>query len=205
MFQSLDVVLESCEISRLDKRDILDYKIITAIPCDAHYQKLLNVQNKYYKETEIVIELTAYDENGERKPYVDRLLEWQDIVFFDFYDEESFGLNGTSSGIERKNQFKNLNFYKRELNLKSAIAETSFSVESVVPSTNDLSKNTIGSSITYYREAFISSQEDVLVLHIWASTPKSIYLRTSIEDENSIRKFSLGEDTIASESISSIP
>ena len=89
MFQSLDVVLESCEISRLDKRDILDYKIINAIPCDAHYQKLLNVQNKYYKETEIVIELTAYDENGERKPYVDRLLAWQDIVFFDFYDEES--------------------------------------------------------------------------------------------------------------------
>ena len=89
MFQSLDVVLESCEISRLDKRDILDYKIINAIPCDAHYQKLLNVQNKYYKETEIVIELTAYDENGERKPYVDHLLEWQDIVFFDFYDEES--------------------------------------------------------------------------------------------------------------------
>ncbi|MCI5522877.1 MAG: glycoside hydrolase family 95 protein [Spirochaetia bacterium] len=126
-------------------------------------------------------------------------------IHIDFYDEESFGLNGTSSGIERKNQFKNLNFYKRELNLKSAIAETSFSVESVVPSTNDLSKNTIGSSITYYREAFISSQEDVLVLHIWASTPKSIYLRASIEDENSIRKFSLGEDTIASESISSIP
>ena len=89
MFQSLDVVLESCEISRLDKRDILDYKIINAIPCDAHYQKLLNVQNKYYKETEIVIELTAYDENGERKPYVDRLLKWQDIVFFDFYHEES--------------------------------------------------------------------------------------------------------------------
>ena len=89
MFQSLDVVLESCEISRLDKRDILDYKIINAIPCDAHYQKLLNVQNKYYKETEIVIELTAYDENGERKPYVDRLLSWQDIVFFDFYDEEN--------------------------------------------------------------------------------------------------------------------
>ena len=89
MFQSLDVVLESCEISRLDKRDILDYKIINAIPCDAHYQKLLNVQNKYYKETEIVIELTAYDKNGERKPYVDRLLKWQDIVFFDFYDEES--------------------------------------------------------------------------------------------------------------------
>ena len=88
MFQSLDVVLESCEISRLDKRDILDYKIINAIPYDIHYQKL-NAQDKYYKETEIVIELTAYDKNGERRPYVDRLLEWQDIVFFDFYDEES--------------------------------------------------------------------------------------------------------------------
>lgn len=89
VFQSLDVVLESCEILWLNKKDILDYKIINAIPYDADYQKLLNVQGKYYKETEIVIELTAYDENGERKSYVDRLLEWQDIVFFDFYDEES--------------------------------------------------------------------------------------------------------------------
>ena len=87
-FQSLDVVLENCEILCLNRRDILDYKIINAIPYDIHYQKL-NAQDKYYKETEIVIELTAYDKNGERRPYVDRLLEWQDIVFFDFYDEES--------------------------------------------------------------------------------------------------------------------
>lgn len=84
MFQSLHVVLENCEILCLNRRDILDCKIINAIP----YQKL-NAQDKYYKETEIVIELTAYDKNGERKPYVDRLLEWQDIVFFDFYDEGS--------------------------------------------------------------------------------------------------------------------
>ena len=87
-FQSLEVVLEDCEILRLNKRDILDCKIINAIPYDIHYQKL-NAQDKYYKETEIVIELTAYDKNGERRAYVDRLLEWQDIVFFDFYDEES--------------------------------------------------------------------------------------------------------------------
>lgn len=84
MFQSLHVVLENCEILCLNRRDILDCKIINAIP----YQKL-NAQDKYYKETEIVIELNAYDKNGERKPYVDRLLEWQDIVFFDFYDEGS--------------------------------------------------------------------------------------------------------------------
>ena len=84
MFQSLHVVLENCEILCINRRDILDCKIINAIP----YQKL-NAQDKYYKETEIVIELTAYDENGGRKPYVDRLLKWQDIVFFDFYDEES--------------------------------------------------------------------------------------------------------------------
>lgn len=84
MFQSLHVVLENCEILCINRRDILDCKIINAIP----YQKL-NAQDKYYKETEIVIELNAYDKNGERKPYVDRLLEWQDIVFFDFYDEGS--------------------------------------------------------------------------------------------------------------------
>lgn len=89
MFQSLDVVLEDCEVLCLNRRDILDCKIINAIPCDAHYQKLFNVQDQHYKETEIVIELTAYDKNGERRPYVDRLLKWQDIVFFDFYDEES--------------------------------------------------------------------------------------------------------------------
>lgn len=87
MFQSLDVVLENCEILCLNRRDILDCKIINTIPYNIHYQKL-DAQDKYYKETEIVIELTAYDENGERKPYVDRLLKWQDIVFFDFYDEE---------------------------------------------------------------------------------------------------------------------
>jgi len=84
----LDVVLESCEILWLNENDILDYKIIRAIPYDIRYQKL-NPQDKYYKETEIAIELSAYDENGERKPYVDRLLQWQDIVFFDFYDEEN--------------------------------------------------------------------------------------------------------------------
>lgn len=88
MFHSLEVILEDCEILRLNRRDILDCKIINAIPYDIHYQKL-NAQDKYYKETEIVIELTAYDKNGERRPYVDRLLKWQDIVFFDFYDEES--------------------------------------------------------------------------------------------------------------------
>ena len=88
MFQSLDVVLENCEILRLNRRDILDCKIINAVPYDIHCQKV-NAQDKYYKETEIIIELTAYDENGERKPYVDRLLNWQDIVFFDFYDEEN--------------------------------------------------------------------------------------------------------------------
>lgn len=84
MFQSLHVVLENCEILCINRRDILDCKIINAIP----YQKL-NAQDKYYKETEIIIKLNAYDKNGERKPYVDRLLEWQDIVFFDFYDEGS--------------------------------------------------------------------------------------------------------------------
>lgn len=88
MSQSLDVVLENCEILWLNENDILDCKIINAIPYDIHYQKL-GAQDKHYKETEMTIELSAYDENGERKPYVDRLLKWQDIVFFDFYDEEN--------------------------------------------------------------------------------------------------------------------
>lgn len=67
MFQSLDVVLEDCEVLCLNRRDILDCKIINAIPCDAHYQKLFNVQDQHYKETEIVIELTAYDKKWRKK------------------------------------------------------------------------------------------------------------------------------------------
>ena len=88
MSQSLEVVLENCEILEINENDILDYRIINAIPYNIRYQKL-DSQDKYYEETEIVIELSAYDENGERKPYVNRLLEWQDIEFFDFYDEEN--------------------------------------------------------------------------------------------------------------------
>lgn len=66
MFQSLDVVLENCEVLEINKNDILDCKIIKAIPYDFPFQKL-DVQDKYYKKAEIIIELTAYDENGERK------------------------------------------------------------------------------------------------------------------------------------------
>lgn len=88
MSQFLEVVLENCEFLEINENDILDYRIINAIPYNIRYQKL-DSQDKYYEETEIVIELSAYDENGERKPYINRLLEWQDIVFFDFYDEEN--------------------------------------------------------------------------------------------------------------------
>lgn len=89
MSQFLDVVLENCEVLEINENDILDCKIIKAIPYDFPFQKIdVQVQDKYYKKAEIIIELSAYDESGERKPYVNRLLEWQDIVFFDFYDEE---------------------------------------------------------------------------------------------------------------------
>lgn len=88
MSQFLEVVLENCEFLEINENNILDCKIINAIPYNIRYQKL-DPQDKYYEETEVVIELSAYDENGERKPYVNRLLEWQDIEFFDFYDEEN--------------------------------------------------------------------------------------------------------------------
>lgn len=49
MFQSLDVVLENCEVLEINKNDILDCKIIKAIPYDFPFQKL-DVQDKYYKK-----------------------------------------------------------------------------------------------------------------------------------------------------------
>lgn len=124
-------------------------------------------------------------------------------VHLDFYDEESYALEN-SNGV-RTNPFENTVFYKRELDLETAIASTTFTKETLVPSTDDLSRNTTGSSITYNREVFVSSQEDVIVIHIWASTPKSIYLRASLENNSAVKKYSKGEDTIALQCFDGIP
>ena len=124
-------------------------------------------------------------------------------VHLDFYNRESYGLDN-SYGIRDK-AFGTPVFYKRELDLETAVAATTFTEETVLPSTDDFSRNTTGSSITYNREVFVSTQEDVLAIHIWASTPRSIYLRASLENENADKKYSCGEDIIGIQSFNGIP
>lgn len=123
-------------------------------------------------------------------------------VHIDFYDEESFGLRN-SDGV-RKISGETV-FYKRELDLETAIASTSFTKETVIPSKVYLSRNTSGSSVTYNREVFASTREDVIAVHIWASTPKSISLRASLENPAASKKFSCGGDTIALQCFDGIP
>ncbi len=95
--------------------------------------------------------------------------------------------------------------YHRELDMENAIVTTSFSAESQAPSTAYFSKNTRGSSVTYTREAFVSSPLDVLVLHFQASTPKSIYFTSHFEYNTSNTKIYTLEDTVALQSLNAIP
>lgn len=100
-------------------------------------------------------------------------------LHIDFYTEETRGLLGPLPN--RKDVFKGYTEYKRELDLETAVCTTAFSVESPLSSTAIFSRNTHGSSITYTREIFISAVTDVIVIHISASTPKSIFLRAHFD------------------------
>lgn len=101
---------------------------------------------------------------------------------------------------------ENVSVYRRELDLETAVAATSFSMESTAPSTAFFSKNTEGSSISYTREVIASAPADVIAVHIAASTPKSIYFRAYLERGNfSTRHYPLSDDTIVMEDTHGIP
>lgn len=124
-------------------------------------------------------------------------------IHIDFYNSESYGVNGP--GTERNSVFSNATTYRRELDLETGIVTTSFSKDMDVQNTAYLSKNAFGSSITYTREAFVSSSSNVLVYHVAASTPKSIYFRVNLEHPHCAKKFSLAEDTIGMTVTQGIP
>ena len=69
----------------------------------------------------------------------------------------------------------------------------------------DLSNGTNGSYVTFTRECFASASSDVLVYHISASMPKSIFLRLKIEGETFPKKYNLTEDTVVALCDSGIP
>jgi len=122
----------------------------------------------------------------------------------DFYTEETWGLAGPAS--IRKNSFEHSSCYRRELDLETAIATTSFSVESSVPSTADFAEHSTGSSITYSREVFASAYSNILVIHISASLPKSIYFRANLNRGVWVSKnYAVCDDTIALQDTHGIP
>lgn len=125
------------------------------------------------------------------------------IVSIDFYDAEHQGLLGPDSGD--KGTFSSYDSYRRELDFSSGICSSSFSLESAAPSTVDLSSGTNGSYVTFTRECFASASSDVLVYHISASMPKSIFLRLKIEGETFPKKYNLTEDTVVALCDSGIP
>lgn len=125
-------------------------------------------------------------------------------LHIDYYTAEKTGLTGPLP--DRKDVFEGASGYVRELNLDTAIASTSFSKETKVPSTAIFGRNSHGSSIEYKREVFVSAVEDVMVIHITASTPKSIYFRAYLDrDDFTGNLYSMNGDTIAMDASNCIP
>jgi alpha-L-fucosidase 2 len=124
-------------------------------------------------------------------------------ISIDFYDEEHRGLFQPEGGS--RNFFSAVESYRREIDLQDGIFSAGFSVETDSPSTADLSNNTTGSSISFRRECFVSSSADVIVYHISASTPKSIFLRAEISSGGCVKKSVLTNDTIVSFDTAGVP
>ena len=96
--------------------------------------------------------------------------------------------------------------YKRSLDFETGVANTTFTSESPLPSTAIFSSGMRGSSIEYYRDVFVSQTQDVVIIHIGASTPKSIHLRASFDRGNFVSKaIALADDTIALQDTHGIP
>lgn len=129
-------------------------------------------------------------------------------LHIDYFTEQTRGLSGSLTGSQEA--FKDPAVYKRELDLETAMVVTSFSEENSMPSTQDFSDYSKGSSISYRREVFVSHTMDVVVIHISASTPKSIYFRANFEAGSSglmcaSKVHVLAEDTIAMRQESGVP
>jgi len=96
--------------------------------------------------------------------------------------------------------------YKRSLDFETGVANTTFTSESPLPSTAIFSGGMRGSSIEYNRDVFVSQAQDVVVIHIGASTPKSIHLRARFDRGNYVTKaIALADDTIALQDTHGIP
>ncbi len=157
-------------------------------------QMKLNLRDKKFSETKILADFaflgiptnaTTYQSAGE--------------IHIDF-------CSGTSSVFAENAKKSAYTMYKRTLDFETAIATTTFSLESAFPSTADFSRNTRGSSVTFTREVFASASSNVLLIHISSSLPKEVSLSTWITRGNFTGKtYSLSDDTVVMENTSGIP
>ncbi|MBP5451462.1 MAG: glycoside hydrolase family 95 protein [Treponema sp.] len=125
-------------------------------------------------------------------------------LHIDCYTREDPGITGPmpDSGLE----FKNCTAYRRELDLESGLATTSFNSETSVPSTAIFARNTRGSSISYTREVFVSKAMDVILIHFSANTPKSINFRAYLDRGIFTgRYYSIEDDTLIMQDSHGIP
>ena len=144
-------------------------------------------QNRLFEAQECVFDsLTGLPENQSHYCSAGEL-------HIDFYDAEHLGASGPS--MKRSEVFDKAYSYKRELDLETGICTSSFSVESTMANNADFSNDNSGSSIAYTYESFVSAHADVLVIHISASIPKSIFFRLRIEGSSS-KKETLYDDTL---------
>ena len=123
-------------------------------------------------------------------------------VSIDFYDAEHRGSFGESSS---GGAFSAFTSYRREIDLAGGICSTQFSLETSAPSTEFFSQGATGSSITFTRECFAAVASNVLVLHVSASTPKSVFFRLRLEKQGLAKKYALSGDTIVALDTSGVP
>ena len=123
-------------------------------------------------------------------------------VVLEFYDAEHRGSFGECSS---EGAFTAFTSYRREIDLAGGICSVQFSLETSTPSTEFFSQGTGATSITFTRECFASVASNVLVFHVSASTPKSVFFRMRLEKSGLAKKYALSGDTIAALDVSGIP
>lgn len=122
-------------------------------------------------------------------------------LHLDFYDAEHYGLENADGS---RNNFKEVDSYRRELDLTSGITSAEFSVESVL-NNSDFARNSNGGAVTYRREVFASFSSNTIIIHISSTAPKSVFFRAQILKEGCAKKYSLSDDTIVMLDTSGVP
>ena len=166
-----------------------------ALPAIARVRELLTQGRQSEAEEQIIECFTGTPENQTfYKPAGE--------VSIDFYDKEHRGTVGETSSDDA---FATFDSYRREIDLKGGICSAQFSVETSSSSNEFFSQGAGGSSITFTRECFVSAASNVLVFHVSASTPKSVFFRLRIKKQGLVKKYSLSGDTIVALDTSGIP